>query len=410
MLTLQAVSWIAIFAENHLSCVSRGGAICMVLVFTGLTSLVRAETHGDYVYSINGSSVVITAYTGDGGHVSLPEAILDKQVTGIGDYAFYSCINLTGIQIPDGVTSIGNRAFYGCRDLADITIPNSVGSIGDFAFCACTSLPEIALPSNLFNIGSAAFSCCTRFTNVVIPSSVTRIERGTFSGCTSLASIAIPNSVTHIGTDAFSGCTSLMSITIPYGVTGIGDYAFAGCADLTSVFFAGNAPMPPPYGLFIDANQLTIYFREGTTHWGDSYGGQPTRPWKLSYHEWTQAVGLHDKYPVLCSEENDPDQDGLNNLQEMQAGTDPADPVSVLKFESMARSNDLEEGDKTSMDMEHHALFIQTVPGRKYEIQSMAAFGGAWQAETNVTATTTQKRIVVDKPVDQGFYRVVLVP
>jgi len=46
----------------------------------------------------------------------------------------------------------------------------------------------------------------------------------------------------------------------------------------------------------------------------------------------------------------------------------------------------------------------------EYEIQSASVVGGTWQTETNATATTTQKRVLVNKNNPQGFYRVILVP
>jgi hypothetical protein len=66
--------------------------------------------------------------------------------------------------------------------------------------------------------------------------------------------------------------------------------------------------------------------------------------------------------------------------------------------------------DRLAMEAGQYALYLQTVPGKQYVIQSVNAFGGAWQNVTNVIATTTQKRVVVHKPVDQAFYRVALSP
>ena len=55
--------------------------------------------------------------------------------TSIGSYAFFNCIGLTSVTIPNSVTSIGLRAFSECSGLTNVTIPNSVTSIGYEAFC-----------------------------------------------------------------------------------------------------------------------------------------------------------------------------------------------------------------------------------------------------------------------------------
>jgi len=46
----------------------------------------------------------------------------------------------------------------------------------------------------------------------------------------------------------------------------------------------------------------------------------------------------------------------------------------------------------------------------EYEIQSADRLGGTWKTKLTVAATTTQKRVVLDKPVGQAFYRMVVVP
>lgn len=48
---------------------------------------------------------------------------LDKDVTEIGEYAFYGCSSLTSITIPESVTEIGEGAFYDCSSLTEVRIP-----------------------------------------------------------------------------------------------------------------------------------------------------------------------------------------------------------------------------------------------------------------------------------------------
>jgi len=67
-------------------------------------------------------------------------------ITGIGNNAFYNCINLKNVEIPDSVTNIASYAFYDCSSLTSVVIPDSVTSIGDRAFYGCSRLTEITLP------------------------------------------------------------------------------------------------------------------------------------------------------------------------------------------------------------------------------------------------------------------------
>lgn len=67
--------------------------------------------------------------------------IFDRDVTSIGDYAFYYCGNLTTITIPDSVTEIGDYAFGNCRSLIHV-------------YCKTTIPPILDSPNVFYNNGS----------------------------------------------------------------------------------------------------------------------------------------------------------------------------------------------------------------------------------------------------------------
>ena len=167
--------------------------------------------------------------------VSLAQINIPDSVTSIGSDAFYSCLSLKQINIPDSMTSIGYNAFYNCYPLARINIPDSVTSIGSDAFRNCYSLAQINIPDSVTSIGSGAFRNCLSLKQINIPDSVTSINDYTFHSCLSLKQINIPDSVTSIGTHAFYSCLSLKQINIPDSVTNIGHTAFQNCYSLTQI-------------------------------------------------------------------------------------------------------------------------------------------------------------------------------
>ena len=183
------------------------------------------------------------------------------KVLEIGERAFYDCIGLTSITIPNSVSIIWNGTFSGCGRLSSIIInknnpyydsrkncnaiiesksnrliagcqttiiPNSVTAIGKSAFSG-SDITSITIPNCVENIGDSAFANCRSLTSVAIPNSVTAIGENAFYGCKKLESVTIPDGVSLIEKRSFSGCKSLSSVTIPNSVKRINYEAFEGC-------------------------------------------------------------------------------------------------------------------------------------------------------------------------------------
>lgn len=163
---------------------------------------------------------------------------VEKGVTGIGEYAFYSCAAAT-IELPEGLERIGARAFAESACITEITVPDSVKSIGSGAFCRCIGLEKATLPQKLTALPDSLFEGCVCLTEVNIPQSVTAIGENTFKGCSSLAVTSIPDGVKTIGKEAFASCAAVEELKIPTGVERIGESAFKG-TNIESVIFDGT--------------------------------------------------------------------------------------------------------------------------------------------------------------------------
>jgi hypothetical protein len=162
--------------------------ILAVLVFAGAT--VHAQlTSGDFSYSINNSNwITLTAYTGSGGSVVIPETISGMPVRSIGASAFANKVNVTGISLPSNLVTISDAAFYNTR-IYSVVVPNNVTSIGASAFSACANLNSVSLPDSLNYIGDSAF-WGTPIISINIPTQIKTLKASTFYNCNQLQSLS----------------------------------------------------------------------------------------------------------------------------------------------------------------------------------------------------------------------------
>ncbi|NMN01380.1 leucine-rich repeat protein, partial [Bifidobacterium panos] len=94
-----------------------------------------------------------------------------SRVTSIGESAFYSCLRLASLSLPDSLKSIDTSAFFTTPSLSEVLIPASVTTIGENAFRNSSLLKvTFAKGSAISDIGEQAFSVCQSLAEIDISS------------------------------------------------------------------------------------------------------------------------------------------------------------------------------------------------------------------------------------------------
>jgi len=199
------------------------------------------------------------------------EIILPKNLQVIGEYAFANT-GLISISIPPSVTSIGNYAFaqdgsvralnsvvfeegsklnfigkyafYYCVNLKSIELPDNISSISEDTF-KDSGLEKVKLPSSLKVIGERAF-LGSHLTAVDFPETLTTIGYAAFENC-NLTSVVLPESVTSVGGSAFNNNANLTDVELPSGLLALSDYMFRYCTKISNVVC--HAALPPSCGI-----------------------------------------------------------------------------------------------------------------------------------------------------------------
>ena len=154
------------FSSTEVNARSGGGTATGSILANNLTS---GDWSGNFKFVIrtnqigNGTAITSENLATYGiktvGDVVIPVYVTDDDntrhaVTGIGDYAFRDCNEMTSVTIADSVTEIGTGAFVNCSKLSRAAVPNSVRSIGNSAFDGCTSLSSISYNGNEYDLSN----------------------------------------------------------------------------------------------------------------------------------------------------------------------------------------------------------------------------------------------------------------
>ena len=138
----------------------------------------------------------------------------------------YFPANRTGeYVVPDTVKRIGADVFRDRDGLIKLTIGKNVTEIGDFAFYGCDALTSVVFAQDAaagLKVGASAFAECGRLSSISLPAGTVSIGASAFYKCASLTQFTIPEGVTELGEKAFAE-SALTTISIPSTVTYMGE-------------------------------------------------------------------------------------------------------------------------------------------------------------------------------------------
>ena len=265
---------------------------------------------GKLYYTLNTSSSTAEVvakpsgkYTGD---IEIPASVEYESetfsVTSIAEMAFYECVDLTAVTLPNSVRTVGNDAFYGCSNLESVvandkvfahlpvsysgsySIAEGIKAIAGGAFHRCNNLVSVTIPKSVTSIGDAAFRNCVSLTafnvasdNIVycsingvifskdkktlvafpsgkkgsytVPNGVESIAFSAFIWA-NIETVILPNSLLTIEQSAFYSCEKMKRVTIPNIVTKIGKLAFIYCEGLEEVVIGSGVKSIEAYAFY----------------------------------------------------------------------------------------------------------------------------------------------------------------
>ena len=151
--------------------------LIMILLLVGLSGNVLAKDKYNTTSTINGITANWEYELNDSnqienlkctnaseltGNITIPNSLDDKTVVSIGNEAFKSATNITGVTVSNSIQSIGYGAFNECTSLTSVNLGN-ITKLSFDVFKGCTTLTSITIPKTLKD---GAVSPCLNNTNI----------------------------------------------------------------------------------------------------------------------------------------------------------------------------------------------------------------------------------------------------
>ena len=337
----------------------------------------------------------------------ITRVIFPKDMTSVGNLAFYGCKNLLTVILPNSVTRIGNYAFTGCESISMLDLGDGVTSIGKLAFYECKALQTVQLPYTLESVGDQAFYLCESLKTIKVQSNVLEMGHSVFAYCKGLIVAEISARLNSLPEWTFYGCEQLNIVTLPETIHATENNAFKSCDMLTTVYYGGTEESATELkqSVAVDVPEFQIYGHVGPGAISDTNSSAVIRD---------NADGTQTQYNVSVSENKN-----MTVVVEMEHTRDPnaadggtydsdisvtiEDPegwksatgavLDSLKFLNEATSNGatVESLDVTvymKKDEAPDGEFLQKLAGRDTKVTIVSPSGSSWKVDCSDSKPT----------------------
>ena len=157
-------------------------------------------------------TAVKLAFNRDPGKIT--KLILPEGIEEILNPGLNSMTNLTALTLPSTLKIIDN-SFQELFALETLTLPQGLQEIRGSAFYRCLALKSLVIPDSVtrFDLaGGDTFYGCSSLEKIVLGNGITYINERAFTNLSALSAFTMGSGVTWIGMDVFYGCSHLREL------------------------------------------------------------------------------------------------------------------------------------------------------------------------------------------------------
>lgn len=209
--------------------------------------IVKKDKQSGFSYAVYEDHVELLSYQGEKLDVNIPETLMGKPVTIIGEGCFDSK-EITSVYFSSNIYEIKKDAFAACRELEYVAGEADVETISAFAFISCQKLKTVDVGNHIKYINNHAFYNCEALESIGEQSDLESIGDWAFWGAGLLSDFHVSKN-TEVGNFAFHTSEWLKNQTEEFVVVGSGSLvAYRGSEEVLKI----------PYGIAkIDGGAFT---------------------------------------------------------------------------------------------------------------------------------------------------------